>query len=251
MALYIIDKGTRMFSSNIMEDIEYVNPRDFLKNFHACSIIPCLLKVSKANLHMSRELIKEQVLKEAEDVAENHISFLEHFVLPPEIDILLDSTLSKKEQSRLLSDLTITKTQLGAIYIKAGAKGFLFSNYSFDGIPKAYKECDLPSFIRIKDDGDVESYGNHQLSKGQLKDIVLHSKSIIARILDKEDHWHCFYQTKKGVYGKEHGERMGSYPHIHYISNAYGISREDFVKGLKGGCVPSSPIHILLKEENR
>ena len=246
MALYIIEKGNKTYITNLMGDVEYKNPREFLKNFHLCSILPAILKDAK--MQLPNEKIKELALKKAEEIAESQISSIEHMELPTQIETLLDYDLSKKEIEKLLKGLSITKSQLGAIFIQAGEKGYLFSNYIFDGNPKSYKECELPSFIRIKDDGDVETYGKHQLSEGQLKDIVIQSKKIIARFLDKNDHWHCFYQTQNGVYGKEKGTYHGCSPHIHYISDSFGVAREDFIKGLKGGHVPSSPIHILLIE---
>ena len=91
----------------------------------------------------------------------------------------------------------------------------------------------------------MEIYGTTSLTDGQLKDYVRSSKFILARILDKGEHWHCFYQTKSGIQGKESGN-LGSQPHIHYISDAFGVSREDFIKALKGGKVPSSEVHIPL-----
>lgn len=248
MALHIIEKGKKTYSLNIMEDVEYVNPRDFMKDFHMRSILPAIMKVAYIKLKMPKEIMKELVLREADDIAESHISSIEQMELPPQIQSLLDTNLSKKEQVRLLKGLSITKGQLGAIFIQAGEKGYSFSNYVFDGIPKSYNECDLPSFIRIKDDRDVETYGYHQLSNGQLKDIIFQSKTIIARFLDRGKHWHCFYQTKNGIYGKEHGEMMGNLPHIHYISDAFGITREDFVKALKGGNAIRSKVHILIND---
>lgn len=246
MTLNIFKRGTKTYIANKMDEVEFVNPREFLKDFHTGTIYPSLLNIFIVKLGVQSKNIKKIVLKEAMEIAESQMSYSEKLVLPSQIVYLLDNNLSKKEQYHLLDNISVSKEQLAAIYIQAGAKGYLFSNYVFDGIPKSYRECDLPSFIRIKDDGNVESYGKHILSEGQLKDIVLQSKFIIARFLDRDKHWHCFYQTKKGVYGKEHGEK-GRKPHIHYISDAFGISREDFIKGLKGGQVPSSKIHIFLQ----
>ena len=98
----------------------------------------------------------------------------------------------------------------------------------------------------MRDDGDLDTYGTTSLSEGQLRDLVIRSKFIVGRILDNGKNWHCFYQTKSGVQGKESGN-LGSQPHIHYISDSFGISREDFAKALKGGHVPTSEVHILLK----
>lgn len=247
MVSSIIENVTKTYTLNKMVDVEYVNPREYLKDFHIKSIVPSLIKIAELKLHLPPQELKEEVLRQAELIVEKHLLSIEQMSLPSQIESILSLYLSKKEQLHLLKDISISKEQLGAIFVQAGAIGYVFSNYVFEGIPKSYKESDLPTFIRIKDDGDVESYGNRMLSNGQLKDIVLQSKKIIARFLDRGGHWHCFYQTIKGVYGNEHGKRQGNLPHIHYISDSFGVSREDFIKGLKGGQVPAS-VHIILTE---
>lgn len=209
MALFLIEKGIKTYSLSIMEDVEFVNPRDFMKDFHIRSIIPTIIKEKYLEQKMPKVKMKELVLRESSDIAEAHISSLEQMELPPQIQSLLDTDYSKKEQVRLLNGMSITRGQLGAIFIQAGKKGYSYSNYVFDGIPKTYNERNFPSFIRVKDDRDVETSENHLLSEGQSKDIVIQSKKIIARFLDKNNHWHCFYQTQNGAYGKEKGKNHG------------------------------------------
>ena len=151
----------------------------------------------------------------------------------------------KREQVKCLKGVELSPLHLGAIFIQAGIRGYKFSNYCYKGNPQDFSENELPSFIFLRDDGNVDIYGSTSLTDGQLKDYVKSSKFILARILDKGEHWHCFYQTKSGIQGKESGD-LGSQPHIHYISDAFGISREDFIKALKGGKVPYSEVHIPL-----
>lgn len=82
-----------------------------------------------------------------------------------------------------------------------------------------------------------------------MKEIVMTSQFVLARILNNGVHWHCFFQTKRGVSGKEPGE-FGSKSHIHYISDSFGISLDDIIKGFKGGYCPHSKVHIILNDEN-
>lgn len=243
MKQLILKTPSDIISSNVMEDVERVKPRDFLKTFHIRSITPVLL--IKTLLEQKKHL-KAYVLSEANKIAEEQMIELEKMELPQQIHMVLDNDLSKKEQISLLKNISITKKQLGALFIQAGAKGYLFSNYQFEGLPKEYDESELPSLIFLKEDGNVQSYGKHKLSDGQLKDIVIRSRKIIARLLDKDNHWHCFYQTSSGIQGEEHGE-FGSQPHIHYISDAFGVAREDLISAIKGGNAICSKIHILLK----
>ena len=51
--------------------------------------------------------------------------------------------------------------------------------------------------------------------------------------------------------GQEGGVH-GSRPHLHYISDSFGIAREVLVEMLKKGNYPGTPIHILLlKDEDK
>lgn len=246
MEHFILHNKTSFFFSNKMGNVEYVNPRDFLKIFHKRSISPAIWVNLKVKHNLSLLEKKALVSDIANSIAEEQMSKLEKIQLPQCLYSLLDQELSKKEQIKLLKGASITKEQLGALFIQAGAKGYLFSNFQFEEVPKEYRERDLPSFIFLKDDGDVENYGKHNLSEGQLKDMVIRSKRIIARFLDKGKHWHCFYQTSSGIQGEERG-KFGSHPHVHYISDAFGVTREDIVSALKGGIAVHSNVHILLK----
>lgn len=58
-------------------------------------------------------------------------------------------------------------------------------------------------------------------------------------------HWHCFLQTYKGLKGMESGVQ-GSRPHLHYLSDSFGISKDDLVKMIKMGKYPNTPVHIPL-----
>lgn len=45
---------------------------------------------------------------------------------------------------------------------------------------------------------------------------------------------------------------QGSIPHLHYISDAFGVPRKNLVDMLKRGNYPATPIHIpLLKDEDK
>ena len=80
-----------------------------------------------------------------------------------------------------------------------------------------------------------------------MKQVVEQADVLIARILDNDEHWHCFLQTFKGLKGQEAG-LQGSQPHLHYISDSFGISRNSLVEMLRKGEYPSTPVHIPLKE---
>lgn len=105
----------------------------------------------------------------------------------------------------------------------------------------------MPSFIHLCDENTIEHYGETSLTDGQMKEIITISQFVLARILNNGEHWHCFYQTRRGLLGNEPG-KYGSKSHIHYISDSFGLSLEDVIKGFKAGICPHSKVHIILEE---
>lgn len=231
---------------NEMAEVENVNARNYLKSFRMRSILPIYVHIMEHVLGFCPKFLYSTLSSEADDQAEKEMKECEEMVLPHQLYTILKKDLDKKEQIRLLKGTQLTALQLGGLYIQAGRMGYEFSNYIFKGKPKDFAEKELPSFIHLKDDGEIKKYGKTTLSDGQLKNHVTSSTFIIARILDNGKHWFCLYQTKSGVLGNENG-KYGSMPHIHFLSDSFGISRDDLVLAIKGGRAPSSKVHILLK----
>lgn len=228
--------------ANIMDDIENVDAKETFIKFHAKSLYSVLEYSNKNNPHYDNPI---SIYLKAIELAEERINKTASLDLPKEIKQLFQNELSKKEQISLLKGVTISIEQLGTIFLYANDNGYKFSQYRFADKPKKYKGSDLPSFIHLKDDGTIEHYGETSLTDGQMKEIVLVSGYVLARILNNGKHWHCFYQNKKGLQGKEHG-KFGSQSHIHYISDSFGISLDDAIKGFKSGICPHSKVHILI-----
>ena len=247
MGLFNIEQKDFSVVINEMGDVENVDARAFLKSYHLCSILPAFVRLIERIRGFCPQSWYRQVIDEANAIAEAKMKILDDIELPHQLSKLLESNLFKKEQIQMLKGTSLSVDQLGGLFVQAGSLGYRFSNYRYKGIPKEYIEKDLPTFIYLKDDGNLNTYGSTSLSDGQLRDLVMRSKFILARILDDGKKWHCFYQTSSGILGKERGT-LGSHPHMHYISDSFGVSRDDFVKALKGGHVPSSEVHILLTD---
>lgn len=245
MGLFTIRNKDISFIINEMGEVENVDARSFIKSYHVRTILPVYIRIIEHLRGFCPQTWYGPIVDEANAMAEERMRVLDSIEIPHQVKKLLESNLFKKEQIKILKGMSMSIEQLGGIFVQAGLLRYQFCNYRFKGIPKEYREKDLPSFIYLKDDGNIDTYGSTSLSEGQLKDLVIRSKFIVARILDNGKNWHCFYQTKSSVQGKENG-RLGSQPHIHYISDSFGVSRDDFIKALKGGHVPSSEVHILL-----
>lgn len=100
--------------------------------------------------------------------------------------------------------------------------------------------------IDLSDKNNIVTVGNTDLSQAALKHLVENQRVVMAQFVDLPDgRWYCFYRTHRGLAGRESGER-GS--HLHFISSAYGIDREELVKSFKNGECPTNGFHVRLEE---
>ena len=223
MSHFELNKGNTSIIGNVMEDVEDADARETLKNFHLRSITPVMVRFFITKLGWLPFEMFSAIRKEAEDMTEAMLTETENAPLPTQVIDLLDKDLKKKDQIALLKEVSISRKQLGTIFLQAGKRGYKFSCYRFKGKPKQYSEKDLPSLVRLLDDGSVDVWGKTTLTERQLKDLIQSSEFLVARILDNGKHWYCFLQNSKSLQGKEHGE-LGSQPHIHYFSDSFGVT---------------------------
>lgn len=247
MANFEFRKGKSTLIGNQMDDVENADARTVLKTFHVRSITPVMVRFFEAKFGWLPFELFAGIHRKANEMTEALLMEIEKKPLPPQIIQLLEQDLKKKEQVSLLKGVSLTKEQLGTMFLQAEKRGYKFSSYRFEGKPKQYDEKDLPSFIYLRENGNIEYGGDTTLTKGQMKDLVLSSDYLVTRILDNGNHWHCFFQNAKSLQGKE-GGKYGSQPHLHYISDSFGIAKEDLVKSVKNGSYPHTPVHILLTE---
>lgn len=233
--------------ANIADDVELVHYRKYAIDFHANSIAPVILKMLELKLGPCHyPSVLKNIKDTAYSIAEGQIESASKAGVPNAIKSILENgDLKKKEQILLLKGVEVTTQQLGAIFLYADDLGYLFSNIRFTGKPQKYDAKDVPSFIRLLDDGTVDYSGTTPLTDGQLKNIVEQSKFIVARFLTRGNVWHCFLQDRQSIMGTEHG-KMGSMPHLHYLSSAFGLDIEDVKKAIRNGMYPSTPVHIPL-----
>lgn len=245
MTTYIYKDGDKEIIANQMEDVENVSYRETMVKFHASSIAPAikvmLEKDKNFNLPCNDEIINQVALM----FAKQSYNELSKESVDGKLKNIFQKELNKKEQIRLLKGVQLTKTQLSSLFNFAEECGYRFSHYKWQGDPKSVKEEKLPSFMHMKDDGSIEYIGETTLTEGQMRTIINQADVLIVRIFDNGSHWHCFLQTYKGLKGMESGVQ-GSRPHLHYLSDSFGISKADFVKMIKIGRYPNTPVHIPL-----
>ncbi|MEO8174242.1 MAG: hypothetical protein ABI581_14205 [Sediminibacterium sp.] len=166
-------------------------------------------------------------------------------------DSLLETliTKTKREQQKALKDLIVSGGELTAFYCRAFARfGFLFSNYTFEFLPNGIDEMQMPGLIYIEEDKSVTVIGNTPYSEKQLKQTIDHRRRRIVRMLDKENEWHCIFYDYRSMNGEE-TENQG--PHVHYVSDRWGLTREQVLESLsrKQYTVPSLHIGFLREDD--
>ena len=104
--------------------------------------------------------------------------------------------------------------------------------YQNEITPSGIDSTKMPYASLINENGEVEKFGKTELSDGQIKQVIQHRKVTVARIFDNGDRWHCFFANYRSLNGEEIWLGKNQ-PHFHYISNAFGISRQDLINELK------------------
>ena len=231
------------------DDIEKVNPIEYYKDYEvkkrAISYRDILemkdsILVTKVSDDFFIRFAKEQIekekfweTKEQTEVPENFLKLLE--------------TNRKKDQKSLLKGLSINPDQLISLIFKSYKDyGYHYSRYRFEIFPKDLESKQKPKIADISENGIIKTIGETDLTKGQVKKMIEEQKVIIAHFFDKGDNWHCLFITYNSIGGKENWKDGQS--HFHYISSAFGVTRNDVIDSMKTGQYISTPIHIDLLE---
>lgn len=152
--------------------------------------------------------------------------------LPKELITLLN-TNKKSEQEKLLHGMVFTPMIVASLIYEACEKhGYTLRNIRHDTPQKGLDVKKMPAAAIVEEDGKVKKMGNTDLSDGQMKQAVKHRKVMVAKFLEKGNHWHCFFTTFKNLRGEETWQGEGQ-PHYHYISDSFGIPKEEVIKQLK------------------
>lgn len=216
---------------------------------HAISMFSAINEVHKHKTGQEFGEIEKRVLMHSMfNKAGEEFSFcVQNNPCPACINEILRNDYKKKKQISLLKGLELCPEHIASIFHKGEELGYTSSHIRFEGIPKGYTVDELPKFAYVDEDGNAISFGGENFSDGQMKAFIDQAHVLIARILEKDGHWHCFLQTFKGLKGQESGAQGGQ-PHIHYVSDKFcQISFDDLISLLKNGNYPSTPVHIPMK----
>ena len=229
-------------------NFEFKNPQDvFVPVFYntGYQMTKELLLLDEKTKNFPLEAIEFAAHKKGLELAEKRVSAIieKQKDIPTSLIELLKCS-RKKDQIKTLKGLSVDPLQLMAFYFKACSDfGYCLSHYEAEILPKDVKREDLPTLIQVTDSG-VESAGETTMSEGKMRQTISQRKKIVAKFIDGENGWHCFFFTYKSLRGEE-SWRNGQ-PHLHYLSDKFGLPREEVVKGIKAGKYPKTSSHISL-----
>lgn len=220
-------------------------PFDYYRYTYAhnkANLIFDILKM-KSQESISEELVRKFSLEQTDKTLAN---MLANSKPNPTIHQLLsDNNLSNKDQIRILKGLTLNAIDILWLNKNAQDMGYLLDVFYEEKYPEKFNNKKQPLLIHKKDDGTIEKMGQTDMTVGEMRALLEQRKVIQARIYHKNDIWHCFYFTYKGLAGEESG-LMGSKPHYHYLSDKSGISWNILVKSIKDCDMPTSNVHIII-----
>ncbi len=226
------EKRNEIYTLFQSPDFEYVDP---IKHFRESFIITDISEMRRIIMNEKPTIPIEtiEMFIEKRAIINWSIKLKEiHETQVPQNLISLLTANSKKEQVKLLKNLTISTDQLLAFIIKAWTDhGFVFSQYRSEHLPKGINEENMPHLVEIYE-GEISTVGETIFSEGHLKQIINHRKGVVSKFFDNNKTWHCLFLTFNSINGKEKWNE--GHPHCHYISDKFGLSREDVVKQLKG-----------------
>lgn len=244
--MFIYQKDSTLVSHQL-DDVERVDPREFIKNVYVDSAITklkAILEIEHPEWFIpgyEKETLA-LIMKQVAPLWNELYNDIQGQPLPSNLLQLIKAD-RKRDQEKLLKGQTLTLNVLLKLYIVAFEQfGFTFSQYRGEKFHKEVNKDDLPLFIHLKDDNLVEKIGDTPLTDGQLKNVVSYRKVVIARFLDHPDgSWHCFINTYAAMSGKESAHPQA---HFHYLSDKFGFSREAVVNQIKAGEYPTTSVHI-------
>ena len=242
-------KDNSTFKIKEMGNVEYSNPIIFWSDCFMTidiSLMKSMMEKRKPFFNTPNE-IKERVYKRV--ALKNWLKDYQRIWETPinENLVLLLQTAKKSKQEKLLKELCLDSDDLIPLFFLAWTDyGYSFSNYTIKHF-KGVGANEMPKMAYIEEDGELTIIGETLLKPDQIKKAIKDQHRLVARFLDNGEVWHCFFQTMKGINGNEKGNKS----HIHYISSAFNISREDVINQLRSEKykLPRLP-HIDFKRGN-
>jgi len=239
-----IPESNGTYTISNVEDFEFINPIEHIASIYINTCMSVEREViDPKKYNVSQEIIEKILFKRAiKSWNDEYIRYLS-IELPDKLFSIFESK-KKRDQENALKGISLSTDEFIAFIIKAHEKyNYKYSQYATSHNHKGLTLSQLPKLVHIKDDGSIITIGKTNMTNGQLKQYVEHRKIIVAKFLDNDTQWHCFFLSSNSLFGKE--SYNNGIPHLHYISDKWNIERKEVIEQLtnKDYHLPSLP-HI-------
>ena len=244
----IWDKDNNSFLKAFYHDnIEKVNPVEYYTNFMIFkSMVLERDMLESKDLFLAKTVPDSFLRKRAGEHSSELIASLRSDKVGERV-LKIFETFRKKDQEKLWKNQTINPDQLfDLIFLSFEMYGYLYSNYRFEILDSGSKSKILPIVFYQNNDGQIEKIGKTNATEGELKNVLLHRKVIVAHLFEKKECWHSLFLTYNSLKGEENWNNGQA--HFHYISSAFNLTKEEFIESMRSGKYLSTKIHITLKD---
>lgn len=223
--------GTEAYHIFGSEDFEYTNPIIYYKAIFLYTNFTMLKDITmKQAPFMPLQIVEKVIKAQVNNEWKEKLRQINRITIPNNLLQLLKSE-KKKDQIRLLKEVSITPDQLIAFIFKAhSVYEFTFSQYRSEHNNSNVNNEKMPTILEVRE-GIVNKVGDTTLTDRQLKQSIEQRTVVISKFLYRGNTWHCFFVTYNSLAGKEN--RNDGQPHYHYISDKFGLAREQVVEELK------------------
>jgi hypothetical protein len=150
----------------------------------------------------------------------------------PEPILSLLQEKKKKAQQKLIKEITYNTELFIAVPLHAWHLFKMpYSKFTVDNLPKELSKKTFPEVVHLRENSkDVIVVGETDMSQSELRLSVEKRNRIISEFIGDDENWFCFFRTLHGIRGTE-VPHVGQ-PHLHFISSAWGVTREYVIQQL-------------------
>ncbi len=227
------ETGEILVSMYEIDDIENIDPIKYYGDFYVVNkLVWYGVPLDELMGKKEHSLRSNEIFAIANELWKEKYQEIKNTHIPPNLLSLLE-TSKKRDQEKLLKGIELNPMILCAFIFEAfSTYGFRFSQYTKEVLPKGIDMKAMPIAAELLDNGEVKVYGKTALSQAVIKQAILHRSVNVGKFLERGDIWHCLFANYKSLNGDEIWLGKNQ-PHLHYISNSFGLSREKVVSDLR------------------
>lgn len=160
----------------------------------------------------------------AQLAAKRNLDIISSKPIQAELEMLMNEK-KKKAQQKLISKIRFSTETFIAVPLYAWDKHKMpYTTIKVDHLPKELHQKKEPDFFHKNYDGSITYEGITDMTEADMRIGIEKRNYVFSEFIGDELTWYCFFRTMTGIKGRE--EPHIGFPHLHFISSAWGISRD-------------------------